>query len=107
VDSIDAPDDESHMSGGFGHMALVNKSPHPYAAKVMINWLLSKEGQLKWQEKTDNNSLRTDIPKGMLTEPQSVPKASGRYMNTSLPQYQDIEAALKIVDEALAKAGKK
>jgi iron(III) transport system substrate-binding protein len=107
VDSIDAPDDESHMSGGFGHMALVNKSPHPYAAKVMINWLLSKEGQLKWQEKTDNNSLRTDIPKGILTEPQSVPKAGGRYMNTSLPQYQDIEAALKIVDEALAKAGKK
>jgi iron(III) transport system substrate-binding protein len=107
VDSIDAPDDESHMSGGFGHMALVNKSPHPYAAKVMINWLLSKEGQLKWQEKTDNNSLRTDIPKGILTEPQSVPKACGRYMNTSLPQYQDIEAALKIVDEALAKAGKK
>jgi hypothetical protein len=28
-------------------------------------------------------------------------------MNTSLPQYQDIEVALKIVDEALAKAGKK
>jgi iron(III) transport system substrate-binding protein len=107
VDLIDAPDDESHMSGGFGHLGLVNKSPHPQAAKVMINWLLSKEGQLKWQEQTDNNSLRTDIPKGMLTEPQSVPKAGGRYMNTSLPQYQDIEAALKIVDEALAKAGKK
>ncbi len=107
VDLIDAPDDESHMSGGFGHMGLVNKAPRPNAARVMINWLLSKEGQLKWQEKTDNNSLRTDIPKGMLTDPQSVPKAGGRYMNTSLPQYQDIEAALKIVDEALAKAGKK
>jgi iron(III) transport system substrate-binding protein len=107
VDLIDAPDDESHMSGGFGHLALVNKAPHLHAAKVMVNWLLSKEGQLKWQEKTDNNSLRTDIPKGMLTEPQSVPKPGGRYMNTSLPQYQDIEAALKIVDEALAKAGKK
>jgi len=107
VDLIDAPDDESHMSGGFGHVALVNKAPRPNAARVMVNWLLSKEGQLKWQEKTDNNSLRMDIPKGMLSEPQSVPKPGGRYMNTSLPQYQDIEGALKIVEEALTKTGKK
>jgi hypothetical protein len=33
--------------------------------------------------------------------------AKGKYINSSLPQYQDIDAALKIVDEALAKAGKK
>jgi iron(III) transport system substrate-binding protein len=107
VGLIDAPDDESHMSGGFGHVGPVDKAPHPNAARVMINWLLSKDGQLKWQEKTDNNSLRTDIPKGMLTQPSSVPKTGGRYMNTSLPQYQDIDVALKIVDEALTKAGKR
>ncbi len=107
VDLIDAPDDESFMSGGFGHVGVVNKAPHPAATKVFLNWLLSKEGQLKWQEKTDNNSLRVDIPKNMLSDPTSIPKEKGRYMNSSLPQYQDIDAALKIVDEALAKAGKK
>jgi iron(III) transport system substrate-binding protein len=107
VDLIDAPDDESHMSGGFGHVSIVNKLPHPNAAKVFVNWLLSKEGQLKWQEKSDNNSLRTDIPKNMLSDQTSVPKEKGHYLNTSLPQYQDIDAALKIVDEALTKAGKK
>jgi ABC-type Fe3+ transport system substrate-binding protein len=107
VDLIDAPDDESYMSGGFGHVAIVNKAPHTQATKVFLNWLLSKEGQLKWQEKSDNNSLRTDIPKNMLSDPTAIPSAKGRYMNTSLPQYQDVDGALKIIDEALAKAGKK
>ena len=107
VDVIDAPDDESHMSGGFGHAALLNKAPHPKAAKVFINWLLSKEGQLKWQEKTDNNSLRLDIPKTMLTDAASIPKSGGKYLISSLPQYTEIDPAIKIVDEALAKAGKR
>jgi iron(III) transport system substrate-binding protein len=107
VDLIDAPADESHMSGGFGHVALVNRAPHPAATKVFLNWLLSKEGQLKWQEKTDNNSLRTDIPKSMLSDQASIPLDKGKYLNSSLPQYQDLETALKIIDEALTKAGKK
>ena len=107
VDLIDAPDDESYMSGGFGHVAVVSKAPHPAGSKVFLNWLLSKDGQLKWQEKTDNNSLRLDIPKTMLSDPKSIPKENGKYINASLPQYQDIDAALKLVNEALAKAGKK
>ena len=107
VDLIDAPDDESFMSGGFGHVSVLNKAPHANASKVFLNWLLSREGQLKWQEKSDNNSLRVDIPKGMLSDPTAVPKEKGKYLNSSLPQYQDVEPALKIVEEALAKAGKK
>ena len=68
---------------------------------------LANAAKPEWQEKSDNNSLRTDIPKNMLSDPTSVPKEKGKYINSSLPQYQDIDAALKIVDEALTKAGKK
>lgn len=107
VDLIDAPDDESYMSGGFGHVAVINKAPHPAATKVFINWLLSKAGQLKWQERSDNNSLRVDIAKNMLSDPTSIPKEKGKYVNTSLPQYQEIDAALKIVDDAVNKAAKR
>ncbi|HEX9453556.1 MAG TPA: extracellular solute-binding protein, partial [Candidatus Binatia bacterium] len=107
IDLIDAPDDESYMSGGFGHIGVMNKAPHPAATKVFLNWMLSKQGQLKWQEKTDNNSLRTDIAKNMLSDPTSIARDKGQYVNTSLPQFQDVDAALKIVDEALSKAGKK
>ncbi len=107
IDIVDAPDDESYMSGGFGHVGVVNKTPHPAAVKVLLNWLLSKEGQLMWQEKANDNSLRTDIPKHMLSDQTMIPKDKGRYLNTSLPQYQDIDAALKIVGDALNKAGKR
>jgi iron(III) transport system substrate-binding protein len=107
VGVVYAPPEEGYISGGFGHLGLVNKAPHPNAAKVFINWLLSKEGQMQWQKKTDNNSFRLDIPKGVLTDQSSVPKEGKKYLISSLPQYEDVTPLLKIVDEALAKAGKK
>ena len=107
VDVLEAAPSEGHMSGGFGHVALIHNPPHPNAAKVFTNWLLSKEGQLQWQRTTDNNSLRTDIPKQMLSDPRLVPREEGKYLITSLPQYEDVKPLLKIVEEALAKAGKR
>ena len=38
---LDVKPDEGYMSGQFGHLALINKAPHPNAAKVYINWLLA------------------------------------------------------------------
>ena len=52
----------------FGTLGLVNRAPHPNAAKVYINWLLSRRGQMALQKNmlpTENpvDSLRIDIPK--------------------------------------------
>jgi ABC-type Fe3+ transport system substrate-binding protein len=107
VGVLEAPPEEGYMSGGFGLLGIVNKPPHPNAVTVFANWLLSKEGQLQWQRKTDNNSLRTDIAKDMLTDQRSVPRPGIKYLNASLPQYEDVTPLLKIVNEALAKAGKR
>lgn len=107
VGVLEAPPEEAYMSGGFGHLGVVNKAPHPNAATVFANWLLSKEGQLQWQRKTDNNSLRTDIAKNMLSDPRSVPRQGVKYLNASLPQYEDVRPLIKIVNEALAKTGNK
>jgi iron(III) transport system substrate-binding protein len=98
--------EEGYMSGGFGHLAVVDKGPHPNAAKVFVNWILSKEGQLQWQKKSDNNSLRMDIPKDMLTDQHSIPKEGVKYLNASLPQYEDVKPIMKIVEATLGKAGK-
>jgi hypothetical protein len=40
-------------------------APYPNAAKVFLNWLLSREGQIALQKLVENgrNSLRIDIPK--------------------------------------------
>jgi iron(III) transport system substrate-binding protein len=46
---------------GFGAVALMDKAPHPNAAIVYLNWLLSKEGQTAYV-KSGRNSRRLDVP---------------------------------------------
>src|SRR5207237_1132941 len=50
---------------------LYNKAPHPAAAKLFINWFLSKEGQTVWCKEIPQNSARTDVetfnPEGAAT----------------------------------------
>ena len=38
-----------------------NKAPHPSAAKLFINWLLTKEGQTVWCKNLPTNSARKDV----------------------------------------------
>ena len=40
---------------------LYNKAPHPNAAKLFINWLLTREGQITWNKPVPSNSARTDV----------------------------------------------
>ena len=55
------------LEAGGTMIALANKAPHPNAAKVLINWFLSREGQMAVQKtgagEPGYNSLRDDIPK--------------------------------------------
>ena len=41
----------------------MNKPPHPAAQKLFINFLLTREGQIMFQDITGSDSLRIDIPK--------------------------------------------
>jgi ABC-type Fe3+ transport system substrate-binding protein len=43
---------------GFGNVGLIDKAPHPNAAKLYLNWLLSKEGQSIFARVTGQNSRR-------------------------------------------------
>jgi iron(III) transport system substrate-binding protein len=55
--------------GSASNLALINRAPHPNAAKVFINWYLSRQGQMVWQnvmnkkEVEASDSMRIDIPK--------------------------------------------
>ena len=94
----------------FGTLTLVNRAPHPNAAKVFINWLLSRRGQIALQKvlaKTESpaDSLRIDIPK------DDVPLLNRRldgvnYIDTSKPEWQSMKPILDVVKEALKGAGK-
>jgi iron(III) transport system substrate-binding protein len=64
------------LSSGFGTVSMMDRAPHPSAAKVYINWLLSKAGQSDWG-KTGHNSRRRDVPEA---DPSSFPVAGIDYI---------------------------
>lgn len=56
------PIEGTYLSSGSGNLALVNRAAHPNAAKVFINWLLSKEGQTIFSRAYGSQSARVDVP---------------------------------------------
>jgi len=48
------------ISGGYGLISLVNKAPHPNAAKLFVNWLAGREAQQAFAESLQSLSLRAD-----------------------------------------------
>jgi ABC-type Fe3+ transport system substrate-binding protein len=66
----------------FGTLSFVDRAPHPNAAKVFINWLLSRRGQIALQRSQANaespaDSLRIDIPKDEVPISRAVLTGSG------------------------------
>jgi len=54
--------EKSYLTSGNGSVSLLNKAPHPNAAKVFINWLLTKEGQTEFARAQGYASRRVDVP---------------------------------------------
>jgi ABC-type Fe3+ transport system substrate-binding protein len=50
------------LSMGSGGVGVFSKAPHPNAAVIYVNWLLSKEGQANYAEGGDTASRRVDVP---------------------------------------------
>jgi len=50
------------ISPAAGGLAVFNRAPHPNAAKLYVNWLLSKEGQTSFVRATGYISARIDVP---------------------------------------------
>jgi iron(III) transport system substrate-binding protein len=50
-----------YASSGSGNVALIKDAPHPNAAVVFINWLLSKEGQTVFTKALGQPTRRLDV----------------------------------------------
>jgi ABC-type Fe3+ transport system substrate-binding protein len=55
------PEVPDTVTAGFGHLGLVDHAPHPNAAKLFVNWLLTREGQQLWQSAQFQVSVRNDL----------------------------------------------
>jgi ABC-type Fe3+ transport system substrate-binding protein len=104
VDSVDPNDlkEMPRLRGSASAVAYMNRAPHPNAAKVFINWFLSRRGQIVYQDSHgDRDSLRVDIPKERV--PPRFRRVSGRkYFFVETPEFMDAKPAMKLVEEALA-----
>lgn len=96
------------LSSSGGTLSLMQNAPHPNAAKVFVNWLLSREGQTivqkgrKGRTRTASNSLRVDIPKNDL--PDEVQRRDGvEYFDADDDNFSDRRPADKLFNEILTK----
>lgn len=72
--NIKNPDVEGITYSGGDVVGLYDKAPHPNAAKLFINWLLTKQGQIAWSSNVRLNSARLDVP---VVDPASAPGTPG------------------------------
>lgn len=56
------PKEGTYMVSAGGNVVLINRAPHPNAARVFINWLLTKEGQTAFSRGYGFPSARVDVP---------------------------------------------
>jgi iron(III) transport system substrate-binding protein len=92
-----------------GGVNLFKNAPHPNAAKVAINWLLSREGQDTYQKvyaqlHDVRQSMREDISMDVI--PPNYRRIKGvKYIYSGRPEWLDMGAVTKVIKEA--RAGKK
>ncbi|MBI4333744.1 MAG: hypothetical protein HY673_20980 [Chloroflexi bacterium] len=55
-------DNGVYLTAGGSSIAMFDKAPHPNAARILLNWSLTREGQLLLQNASGLQSLREDIP---------------------------------------------
>ena len=92
------------FSTGGGSLSLINRAPHPNAAKVFINWFLSRKGQLALQKLADPddppNSRRIDISKDDVP-PGNRLKEGAKYFDVVRPEYADMARIFDLAKEIM------
>jgi len=106
VDELESVDwkEGIELTTGGGSLSLVKGGPNLNAAKVFVNWFLSRKGQTAVQKYPDlygeeaPNSRRIDISKDMLP-PLSRLVPGKRYFDVSDPKYADMTPIFQLTKE--------
>ena len=99
---------EISTSGNSG-LALINNAPNPNAARVFVNWFLSRNGQSIWQTvmntkvQEPSDSMRTDISKDSVAA--SAKREEGRKYRVT--GFLDPDPPAKLFRELLSKDKRK
>lgn len=102
LDTEDWQEGGSSSAAG-GTLGIPTRAPHPNAAKVFINWFLSREGQIalqKFGRPDAHNSRRIDIAKDDVDAFNRLDEKK-KYFDLAKPEYQDLTPIFKLVKEVL------
>ena len=69
------------LSGSPWMLTLINRAPHPNAARVFLNWIVSKEALEIYSRGETRATLRTDMDESFIPSEQ-IPKAGVNYFDT-------------------------
>jgi ABC-type Fe3+ transport system substrate-binding protein len=93
-----------------GTLSLFNRAPHPSAAKVAVNWLLSREGQTTWldhNQKTGGlyDSLREDISKEKVSD-QARRVKGAKFLWLKAEWIEELDKIRDLIKKSLPDGGK-
>ena len=95
----------------FGTVALLNRAPHPNAARVFINWLLSRSGQIAAAKANRQRREPGGFAARRYSQRRSATTSRRRlegikYLDTGKPEWIEMKPILGVVNDALKEAGK-
>jgi ABC-type Fe3+ transport system substrate-binding protein len=82
--AVETPDLPEGEGTGNDSISLFTRAPHPNAAIVYINHLLSKGGQEQWSKLGGRNSRRTDVSQ---PDPKNVLQPGRKYIKMQLEKW--------------------
>ncbi len=83
----------TYLTSGSGNFCVANDAPHANAAKLFINWILTKEGQAALSEGAGTQSIREDVPA------VGINPALVRVPGFKYPGWLDSEEQVKLTNE--------
>jgi len=93
-----------------GTLSFFNRAPHPNAAKVAANWLLSREGQAAWLDANQKSgglydSLREDISKEKVN-PRARRVKGAKFLWLEPAWIDELDTIRDMIKKALGGAGR-
>ncbi len=73
------------VNGGVSYITYHDKGPHPKAAQLYVNWLLTRETAALWTKTMEFASVRADVSREGL-DPDSLPRPGDIYPDAELFQ---------------------
>lgn len=96
------PQEGTYVTGGGGFASILNKPQHPNAAKLFLNWVLTREAAVLWQGATDTQSARVDVPIDKLSQ-DHIRKPGIKYFDSDVEEFEKQSTeGFKLIKEIFA-----